>query len=440
MMTFPEIRLGKARPHTDRVKARTGARRRRMTSRLEVLEERTLLSFAGILTPTPAYLAETTLIPIPTPNGTNVSSITRGLETVSISPTMTTYQTLPGEWNTSPPAETANPNTLYNDNPGGPITLTLSNPASVFGLEMQWHPIPSNDQPITMEADFYDGATLEGSISLPITESLNTGGALLFAAQTDQAFTSVVLSNPSADTPGIQIAQVRYGTPPLTGSAGNEITGVEGSTTGTVQLGTFYDGNQAATPANYTTPPGSVVVNWGDGSAPQTLDAGNLTAIGTPNGVTWEIKAAHTYTEEGTYAYTVTVIDNGVGIGIPGEATTVDGSAIIADAALTAGPATALTPNTGVALPSSTVVATFTDANTFATTADYTATIDWGDGSPESTGTVVATATPGVFNVEGPHTYANPGVFTTLVTVHDDGGSQVVITGKATVTDLTVIA
>ena len=119
---------------------------------------------------------------------------------------------------------------------------------------------------------------------------------------------------------------------PLYGSAGTEITGVEGSSTGTVLLGTFTDANQAATVADYTTPPGSVVVNWGDGSAPQTLAAGNLAAIGTPNGVEWTINAAHTYTEEGTYSYTVTVTDDG------GSSTIVSGSAIIADAALTAGP------------------------------------------------------------------------------------------------------
>src|SRR5271157_3497020 len=71
MMTFPEIRLGKARPHTDRVKARAGARRHRMTSRLEVLEERTLLSFTGISTTSStlaqiaAYRAATTVIQPP---------------------------------------------------------------------------------------------------------------------------------------------------------------------------------------------------------------------------------------------------------------------------------------------------------------------------------------------------------------------------------------
>ena len=175
-----------------------------------------------------------------------------------------------------------------------------------------------------------------------------------------------------------------------------------------------------------------MVVNWGDGSAPQSLAPSNLTPIGTPNGVVWAINAAHTYIEEGTYAYTVTVTDN------DGASTIVAGSAIIADAALTAGTPTLLSANTGIALPNPTVVATFTDANTFATTADFTATIDWGDGSPESTGVVVATATPGMFDVEGVHSFATPGSYTTLVSVHDEGGSTVTVSATATVTDLPV--
>jgi PKD repeat protein len=215
---------------------------------------------------------------------------------------------------------------------------------------------------------------------------------------------------------------------PLTGSTGNVITGFEGSSTGTVLLGPFTDGNQAATVADYTTPPGSVVVNWGDGSAPQTLATSNLTSIGSPNGVEWTVNAAHTYTEEGTYAYTVTVSDD------DGAATIVSGSAVIADAPLTAGPAIHLAPSARVSLPGTTIVATFTDANSFATTGDYTDQIDWGDGSPESTGVIVATATPGVFDVEAGHSYAESGIYTTLVTVHDDGGSQVVIEGSATIT------
>ena len=77
----------------------------------------------------------------------------------------------------------------------------------------------------------------------------------------------------------------------LTGSAGTEITGIEGTSTGTVLLGSFVDANQAATVADFTSGGGSVVVNWGDGFGAQTLAAANLTAIGTPDGVVWNISA-----------------------------------------------------------------------------------------------------------------------------------------------------
>ena len=419
--------------HTDRFKVRPGARRRRTTSRLEALEERTLLSFTPILQPggtLPSgivYTAGTTNLESDIPaNGTTTTALTDGTETVGFSQTMTAA-TVPASgwsnWGSPPNTESNTPRVLFNASTDS-VTLSLSKAAAAFGVEMETDLFGTNN----LTAAFYDGASLLGTITQPVT---TPSGALLFAASTNQAFTSVVLSTPGGGL-GIAIAEVRYAPPAttLTGTTGNAITGVEGSSTGTVLLGTFTDANQAATVANYTTPPASTVVNWGDGSAPQTLAAANLTPIGTPNGVVWTINAAHTYTEEGTYAYTVTVTD------IDGAATIVNGSAVVADAALTPGGPSVIAINTGVALPASTGIADFFDANTFATTADYTTSIDWGDGSPASTGVVVATATPGVFDVEGGHAYANPGIYTILVTVHDDGGSQVVITGTATVTDL----
>ena len=253
----------------------------------------------------------------------------------------------------------------------------------------------------------------------------------MFAASTDQAFTSVVLSTPGGGL-GIGIAEVRYAlpAPSLTGTAGNKITGVEGSSTGTVLLGTFVDANQAATVADYTTPPGSVVVNWGDGSAPQILAASNLTPIGTPNGVVWTINAAHTYVEEGTYAYTVTVTD------VAGAATIVAGSATIADAALTAGASTTLTSQHGRRTARHDGRRHLHRRQHVSPRPPTSQPPSIGaTASPQSTGVVVATATPGVFDVEGGHNYARSGTYTTLVTVSDDGGSKVVVTGSATVTD-----
>ncbi len=228
----------------------------------------------------------------------------------------------------------------------------------------------------------------------------------------------------SSSNSGIVVAQLRYDpvAPPLTGSTGNTITGVEGNSTGTTLLGTFVDASQGATAADYTTAPGSVVVEWGDGSAPQTLTAANLSSIGTPNGVVWTINAAHTYAEEGTYAYTVTVND------VAGAAAIVSGSAVIADVPLTLFDTNPIAVGTeGTPLPSGPgagfPLMQFDDANATAPLTDYTGTIDWGDGSPLSSASFSASA-PHVL-VSGTHTYAEAGTYSITVNVSDKGGQKV---------------
>ena len=102
----------------------------------------------------------------------------------------------------------------------------------------------------------------------------------------------------------------------LTGSSGTELTGVEGATTGSVLVGTFTDANPFGLITDFTTS-----INWGDG----TTSAGTVTQPGGI-GTVFLVNGTHTYTEEGTYAVTVTVTDDG------GSSTVVAGSAIIADA------------------------------------------------------------------------------------------------------------
>ncbi|MFI5052613.1 MAG: beta strand repeat-containing protein, partial [Acidimicrobiales bacterium] len=221
----------------------------------------------------------------------------------------------------------------------------------------------------------------------------------------------------------------------LTSLNGTTIVGVEGSPTSSVLIGAFTDANPGATSADFTSGGGSVVVNWGDGSAPQTLTAANLTANGSPAGVVFSISAPHTYAEEGPYLVAITVTDDG------GATTIISSAAAITDAALTAGAPVAFSATTGVPF-TNVVVGRFTDANTGAPASDFTAIIDWGDGTLTSVGTVVSTGGGG-FNVLGSHTYVNPGVYTTSIVVTDDGGSHVTLTGSAgagtgTVTDLPV--
>jgi hypothetical protein len=95
------------------------------------------------------------------------------------------------------------------------------------------------------------------------------------------------------------------------------------------------------------------------------------------------------------------------------------GTATVDDAALTAGPAQLLSGVEGSTITGT--VATFSDANPGASASDFSATVDWGDGSPPTSATVSADA--GHFDVSAGHAYLSPGPHTASVTITDAGGS-----------------
>ena len=104
--------------------------------------------------------------------------------------------------------------------------------------------------------------------------------------------------------------------------------------------------------------------------------------------------------------------------------------------------ATVITANGGfsissvISVPFSATVATFTDDNAAATPGDFTATIDWGDGTPLTFGTITLPGGPGTpFFVTAGHTYALGGTFTVTVKIVDGPG-----TGTATVTDTVTVS
>src|SRR5207244_2866213 len=78
-------------------------------------------------------------------------------------------------------------------------------------------------------------------------------------------------------------------------------------------------------------------------------------------------------------------------------------------------------------------LATLKDDNPLASTADFTVSIQWGDGTT-SAGAVQATATPGQFRVFGTHNYACAGTYTVQPSIADDGGSTATAQSKITVT------
>jgi YD repeat-containing protein len=174
----------------------------------------------------------------------------------------------------------------------------------------------------------------------------------------------------------------------------------ENAGTGSIQVATFTDPG-ADTSGEFT-----ASINWGDGST----SAGTVTGS---NG-TFTVTGGHVYSDAGQDSVTVTISEDGLPVASASESVTV------ADAALTLQAqniAAVAGTDTG-----SIQVATLTDANTAATTADYTTvSINWGDGHTTA-GTLVAQGN-GVFTVMGDHTYQNGGNYSLQVTVTDEEGA-----------------
>jgi CSLREA domain-containing protein len=74
-------------------------------------------------------------------------------------------------------------------------------------------------------------------------------------------------------------------------------------------------------------------------------------------------------------------------------------------------------------------VATFTDPGGPEDVSEYSATIDWGDGSPTTAGTLTYDPSTQVFTVTGAHTYASDDAYTVTVSVAENAGA-----GTATAT------
>jgi hypothetical protein len=157
----------------------------------------------------------------------------------------------------------------------------------------------------------------------------------------------------------------------------------------------------------------SASINWGDGTpASPGRDAG------TPSGAVGD----HTYAEEGSYAGTVTYSATCV------RFATQHFTASVADAQLSAA-GRDVSGAQGQEL--SGTVAHFIDSDPGGAASDYSATIEWGDGS-NSTGTVAAAG--GGFDVAGTHTYSTGGTFAVSVNIVDSGGSTAGASASAAIT------
>ena len=183
-------------------------------------------------------------------------------------------------------------------------------------------------------------------------------------------------------------------------TAGSAVTGVEGNDARTDAGDVAPTPDMNAGPNDFT-----ATINWGDG----TSDDGSVDGSAGSFTVTGE----HVYPEVGSYTITVAIADKRT------RATTTL-SATVTDAALT------LTGGLKVGAIagqfSTLTLGAFSDGNPNATFGDYTATIDWGDGSTPSPVSLTA-AVNGLYRVTGAHTYATTGNYTAAIALADADGT-----------------
>jgi hypothetical protein len=161
--------------------------------------------------PNAAYTSATTLIPITGADGDTTTALSDAVLTVTFDTLMQKFS-VPvtwGSWNSPPATEGSTPNVLSPfDFSITTITLSFSQPLSVFGLEAEPDATTQGAFPVSMV--FFNGVTQLGTLN----NTIDGFSAALFAASSTTPITSVVLSiggtlnDPAGTDPGI--AQVRY--------------------------------------------------------------------------------------------------------------------------------------------------------------------------------------------------------------------------------------
>lgn len=265
----------------------------------------------------------------------------------------------------------------------------------------------------------FDGT---GMASVSVGNGLEYGTGL--AIQPDGNYLQAAVATLNGQT---EFAAVRYlngsaavAPVQLTAASGESYT--EGAAASSQTLATFTDANGDLDLSKY-----QAAIDWGDGSSAAAALSGP-----DANGV-FTVLGSHAYAEESTgEPLTVTVARAGA------APATLHASVPVADAPLS-GAGLTLSTTAGSAL--SGPLASFSDGNLGASASDFSAAIDWGDGT-KSTGTVGADpGAVGAFIVTGSHVYSDaaPATAPITVVVNDVGGSSTTITSQGIVSQPAII-
>jgi hypothetical protein len=217
----------------------------------------------------------------------------------------------------------------------------------------------------------------------------------------------------------------------LTRTGSGTIAVAEGDVLTPLPVSLFVDpdktvaGNVAFFSDTVASPPGdfTATIDWGDG----TTSAG---VVSLENG-TLVVSGTHAYSAVGVDTVDVTLTENA-----PGRATATSSTTAYVGAVVTVGFIGSPDLITTEGTPFSGQIATFRSSNLLDTTASYTATIDWGDGTT-TPGTI--SGGNGSFFVSAPgfqHIYADEGAYDATVTVTRGADhTSSTASGKITVLD-----
>ena len=196
--------------------------------------------------------------------------------------------------------------------------------------------------------------------------------------------------------------------PAVVGTGGYTFTATEALPSANETVATFTDPGGAAPIGQY-----SASINWGDSVvSPGTITYNTVSQVFTVSG-------QHTYEQAGSLPISVTITHQ------VAPATTVTSNATIAYQPIQATGGITATAVEYTSFGPQTL-ATFTDLVPSDSPSNFSASINWGDGSA-SAGTITPSAVAGNYTVAGSHTFTQTGSFKVAVTVHHTGASDVTV-------------
>ena len=189
-------------------------------------------------------------------------------------------------------------------------------------------------------------------------------------------------------------------------ASGDTISGSQGSSF-SGEVAQFTDVQSGYSASDY-----AASIDFGDGNtADGTI---SLLSYDSDTGIsTYSVTGSDTFAVAGQLSPTVTIS------GPNGQSATATGTANVAGIVVSGGEIAA-TQNESFSGP----VATFSDNGPGVSGDGYTYSIDWGDGSSASTGTVSGECVEGVWTIDETHTYTLAGEFMPIVTVTDSSDDR----------------